>query len=164
MRRLPFLSFVNQAVPSDLLSVNSGSSPWFKPIRVGIEGPNMSKSSIPTLLRLPLAMASARLTGQAFEVALSFLQGGTNLRPCSSQLLPSRSRRRQSFLHLGWGVSVGVRHVWVSPVVLYACGANPMNREELLSSRRTLVTIIRRCSPEDFHVEGRGTREIFVSI
>jgi len=164
MRRLPFLSFVNQAVPSDLLFVNSASSPWFKPIRVGIEGPNISKSSIPTFLRLPLAMASARLTGQVFEATLPFLQGGTNLRSCSSQLLPSRWRRRQSFLHLGWGVSVGARHVWVSPAVLYAYGANPMGREELLSLYCTLTIITRRCSPGGFHVGGRGRREIPVSI
>ena len=164
MRRLPFFSFVNQTVRSNLPFVNSGSSPWFKPIRVGIEGPNISKSSIPTFLRLPLAMASARLTGQAFEAALSYSQGGTNLRSCSSQLLPSRSRRRQSFLHLGWGVSVGARHVWVSLVVLYACGANPMGREELLSLYRTLTITTRRCSPGDFHVGGRGRREIPVSI
>lgn len=51
----------------NLLFVNSGSSPRLKPIRVGIEGPNRSKSSIPTFLRLSLAMASARLTGQAVE-------------------------------------------------------------------------------------------------
>ena len=67
MHRLPFFSFVNQEVFGNLLLVNSGSSPWFKPIRVGTEGPNISRSSIPTLLRLPLAMASARLTEQPLE-------------------------------------------------------------------------------------------------
>ena len=54
----------------NLLFVNSGSPPWFKAIRVGIEGPKISKSSIPTFLRLSFAMASARLTEQALEMAL----------------------------------------------------------------------------------------------
>ena len=93
MRRLVFVSFVEQAVLGSLLFVNSGSPPWFKAIRVGIEGPNISKSSIPTFLRLSFAMASARLTEQAVEVALSLLRGGTDPQLYSSQLLLSRSRR-----------------------------------------------------------------------
>ena len=67
MHRLAFISFVKQELLGNLPFVNSGSPPRFKPIRVGIEGPNISKSSIPTLFRLSFAMASARLTREALE-------------------------------------------------------------------------------------------------
>ena len=89
MRQLVFFSFVEQVVLDNLPFVNLGSPPWFKAIRVGIEGPNISKSSIPTFLRLPFAMANARLTEQVLEMAPLLLQGGTDPRLYSFQLLLS---------------------------------------------------------------------------
>ena len=164
MRRLVFFSFVERAVPGSLPFVNSGSPPWFKAIRVGIEGPNISKSRIPTFLRLPFAIASARLTEQVLEMALSLLQGGTDPRLYSSQLLLSRSRPQRSFSHSGWGVSVEVRHVSAFPAGLYACGVNPRVTKNSLSLPYLLTPIARRCSPEDFHVGDRGKRETLASI